>query len=78
MNDSFLKIVRSKSKKEWRQIIDKLLGLVRELLQKNGEVSALVGLTAGVVLVLLFQWVVFLSVVAGLILWILYMFAPEE
>lgn len=78
MTDSFLKIVRSKSKKEWNEVGRKLLALLREILQKNGEVSALLGLTAGIVVVLLFQWIVFFAVLGILIFWVIYILAQDD
>jgi hypothetical protein len=78
MLDSILKIIRSKNRRQWREVILRLLELARETLRTNGELSALVGIIFGILIVLLFKWILFFAVLLALIFWAVLMIAPEE
>jgi hypothetical protein len=77
MISPFLKYIRSKNRAAWREVAHKLLFLIRDWLGKNGEISALIGLVAGIAFVLFFKLVMVLCIFTSLVLFLLYQYAEE-
>jgi hypothetical protein len=77
MISPFLKYIRSKNRAAWREVAQKLLFLIRDWLGKNGEISALIGLVAGIALVLFFKLIMVLCIFTSLVLFLLYQYAEE-
>ena len=78
MLTDFLKYIRSKRRSEWREINRRVVLLIRDTLSKNGELSALIGLVAGISLVLFFKLLLVTAVTLSLVIFLIYQLAEDD
>ena len=78
MFDQIVTYIRSRSRSQWRQIAEKLFSLVRDWLNRQGEIAAVIGVVVGIVFVLFFQIILVSAVVLSLLGFALYSMANED
>lgn len=73
-----LDLIRAKSRKEWSELVRERIVLIRIWLQENGEIAALCGFVAGIIIILFFKLFIFLTVFGGLVAYTVFQLAGDD